>query len=40
MTPSQCWTRNVMWNPMNSVQKCHVPSVLFSIFPVNLGHQK
>ena len=29
-----------MLNPMNSVQKCHLPSVLSSILPVNLGHQK
>src|SRR4029077_17188586 len=40
MPPSQCWTRNVMWNPMNKVQKCHPARVSLSFFPVNFGHQK
>src|SRR6478609_2090837 len=27
MTPSQCWIRKVMWNPMKVVQKCSRPSL-------------
>ena len=40
MVPSQCWIRNVVWKPMNSVQKCHLPSRSSSMRPVNFGHQK
>ena len=29
-----------MLKPMNSVQKCHLPSVSLSFLPVHLGHQK
>ena len=30
-TPSQCCTRNVVWKPMNSNQKCTFPSRSSSI---------
>lgn len=29
-----------MWNPMNSIQNCTLPSRSSSILPVNFGHQK
>ena len=38
--PSQCWTRNVVWKPMNSSQKCTLPRLSLSILPVHFGHQK
>ncbi len=39
-TPIQCWTRNVIWNPMNMSQNWILPIRLFSILPVIFGHQK
>src|SRR5205823_4764392 len=38
--PSWCWTRNVMLNPMNRSQKCHLPSRSSIILPVNFGNQQ
>jgi len=38
--PSQCWIRNVMWNPMNVVQKCNCPSFSSRNRPVIFGNQK
>src|SRR5690349_11315 len=38
--PSQCWTRKVVWKPMNVSQKCTLPSRSSSIRPVILGNQK
>src|SRR5438067_6961049 len=38
--PSQCCTRNVVWNPMNVSQKCTLPSRSSSIRPVIFGNQK
>ena len=39
-TPSQCWTRKVVWKPTKSIAKWIIESRSSSILPVILGHQK
>jgi hypothetical protein len=38
--PAECWIRKVVWNPMNTKPKDHLPRPSDSIRPLIFGNQK